>query len=59
MVSMYFVKDQNRLEQPQSYDAQSYSHLYFLLEDPLQGSLSFFFFIGAGIMVYVLCNHLD
>ena len=58
MVSMYFVKDQNRLEQPQSYDAQSYSHQYFLLEDPLQGSLSFFF-IGAGIMVYVLCNHLD
>ena len=58
MVSMYIVKDQNRLEQPQSYDAQSYSHLYFLLEDPLQGSLSLFC-ISAGIMVYVLCNHLD
>ena len=58
MVSMYFVKDQNRLEQPQSYDAQSYPHLYLVLKDPLQGSLSFFF-IGAGNMVYVLCNHLD
>ena len=33
------------------HDAQSYSHLYLQLKDPLQGSLSFSFFIGIGIMV--------
>ena len=44
------------------HDDRSYPHLYFVLNDPLQGSLSFYFFIfifiGAGIMVSVLRNHL-
>ena len=37
------------------HNARSYPHLYLLLEDPLQGSLYFFFLylIVAGIMVLV------
>ena len=35
------------------HDVQSYSHLYRLLKNPLQGSLSFSFFIGVAIMVSV------
>ena len=43
------------------HDAWSYPHLYLVLKDPLQGSFPFYFLfcIGAGIMVSVLCNHVD
>ena len=38
------------------HDARSYPHLYLVLKDPHEGSLSFLFFLLA--LVSVLCNHL-
>ena len=38
------------------HDAWSYPHLYLLLEDLLQGSLSFFFLLALVLWRSVLCK---